>query len=294
MHWGRASCVATDLRTSGKDNSSVGIHVKVVLWYIHYLAQCMYVCFSIYVHFLDKCILILAESPEFTVSALMAKSCCTPHKVTCFKQLSQACIESVRQDFYTMSETAQAQKLLNYMREHGRDDGTILYTVTGQEVCATAFRMVYGLRYNRFLSIQSKYSSGVILAEHGRLGKGRLCESTIRAISWLRMFVEKVGDHMPMKEEIHLPSCLTKADVYSLAADDLSQGGLECCGKSTFYRIWQREFPHVKIPKVCMLQLGVWIPLFPAFSLTYSIITPVVHIANYNYYAFHNSYYLGE
>ena len=110
--------------------------------YVHNFATCMYmyVCTCMY-----RCIFILAESPEFTATALMAKSCCTPHKVTCFKQLSQACIESVRQDFYSLSETAQAQKLLDYMREHGRDDGTILYTVAGQEVCATAFRMVYGL-----------------------------------------------------------------------------------------------------------------------------------------------------
>ena len=55
---------------------------------------------------------------------------------------------------------------------------------------------------------------------------------------------------MPVKTEIHLPSCLTKGDVYALAVDDLSQGGLESCKISKFYQIWQQEFPHVKIPKV--------------------------------------------
>ena len=172
---------------------------------------------------------------------------------TCFKLLSQACIESIRVAFYTsLTETAQIQKIVNYMREHCNVDGDVLYTVAGQQVCEACFRMVYGLRYNRFIMIKKKFSKGVVYVEHGMLGKGRQSDSTMRAISWLRMFVKKVGDHMPMKQDIHLPSCLTKADVYSLASDDLCQGGLQCCGTSIFYKIWQREFPHVKIPKVCI------------------------------------------
>ena len=55
---------------------------------------------------------------------------------------------------------------------------------------------------------------------------------------------------MPTSTAIHLPSCLTKSDVYSLAFDDLTQWGLECCAISTFYEIWQSTFPNVKIPKV--------------------------------------------
>ena len=102
--------------------------------------------------------------------------------------------------------------------------------------------MVYGLRYNRFIAIKSKYSSGVVLADHGRLGRGQYNDESVRAISWLRMFVKKLGDHMPMKEEIHLPLC----DGYTLAADDLSQGNLACCGMSTFYKIWVTEFPNVR------------------------------------------------
>ena len=88
------------------------------------------------------------------------------------------------------------------------------------------------------------------MAEHGRVGKGRYSDASIRAISWMRMFFNKVGDRMPMKDDVHLPSCLTKADVYSLASDDLCQGGLGCCSRASFYRIWKEEFPHVKIPRV--------------------------------------------
>lgn len=76
---------------------------------------------------------------------------------------------------------------------------------------------------------------------------------TLRVTAWLRSFTDKLGDRMPMSDEIHLPSCLTKADVYELAVDDLMQGGdTHCPSISIFYEVWRSQFPHVKIPKVCI------------------------------------------
>lgn len=89
--------------------------------------------------------------------------------------------------------------------------------------------------------LQSKQNLSVglyhVVAEHGRLGKSHIGDASIRVISWLRTFVQKVGDRMLSSSDIHLPSCLTKADVYAVAADDLCQGGLKCCNMSTFYAI---------------------------------------------------------
>lgn len=198
-----------------------------------------------------------AGKPEFSSAVLMTKTCCNHKKVTCFKLLSQNVIDTIRSEFYTSKETEQTQMIIDYMGGHSRGDKTILYTVGGQEVCKSCFRMVYGLRRHRFSSIEKKYLRGVVISEHGRLGKGCLSDSTIRMISWMRMFIAKVGDRMPMKDDIHLPSCLTKADVYALAVDELSQGGLMySCQKSTFYQVWQTQFPHVKITKV---QFECWI-----------------------------------
>jgi len=111
----------------------------------------------------------------------------------------------------------QTQKIVSYMRQHSRDDGSVLYTVAGQEVCETCFRMVYGIRYKRYSAMKAKFRSGTIVVEHGHLGRGSYTRTTVRVVSWLRMFINKVGDHMPSKPQIHLPSCLTKSDVYALA-----------------------------------------------------------------------------
>ena len=84
-------------------------------------------------------------SPQFSASALMYKSCCTRRRVTCFKLVSQKCIESIQDKFYGLSETGQVQNILTYMNEHSRSDGSVLYSIGGQEVCETAFRMSYGI-----------------------------------------------------------------------------------------------------------------------------------------------------
>ena len=98
--------------------------------------------------------------------------------------------------------------------------------------------------------IMLKFQEGVLVAQHGHLGSSRVTAVTLRTTSWMSSFFHKVGDHMPMFCDIHLPSCLTKLDVFELACDDLLQGGLECSSLSQFYSIWSTEFPHVKIPKV--------------------------------------------
>ena len=100
----------------------------------------------------------------------MTKSCCDRSSVTCFKLLSQHHIESVRSEFYKSSEVMQTQQIVSYMRQHCQDDQSVLYTVAGQEVCETCFRMVYGIRYKRFLSMKAKFQSGTIVVEHGLFG----------------------------------------------------------------------------------------------------------------------------
>ena len=97
---------------------------------------------------------------------------------------------------------------------------TVLNTVAGQEVCETRFRMVYGLRYNRFNSVKASFASGVVIAKHGRLGKSRIGEASIQVTCWLRTFVQKVGDQVPTCSFAAMPHqgrCLGSCYWWSLA-----------------------------------------------------------------------------
>lgn len=113
----------------------------------------------------------------------MTKWCCNTKAVTCFKLLAQSTVENLRSTIYSVSETEQAQMILNYMVEHSQVDQCVLYTVGGQIVCESCFRMVYGFRYNRFSSIKSKFLNGVLIAEHGRLGRSETSDASVRVTS---------------------------------------------------------------------------------------------------------------
>ena len=119
-------------------------------------------------------------------------------------------------------------------------------------------RMCYGIKYTRFNSLIAKFQSGISQIEHGQQGLRSCRDSTVRAASWLRIFVDKVGDRMPTDGTIHLPSCLTKSDVYNLAQEDLSQGGVPMCSRSSFFRLWKNDFKHVKIPPVSSNRVTVY------------------------------------
>jgi len=115
---------------------------------------------------------------------LLSKKCCNRSCVTCFKKLSVVDIEGIRSDFYGLStETTQNQF---YLRRHSDCSGSVA---------------------------SGKFEKGVVQIEHGRQGRESVREPSVRGAMWLRMFVDKIGDHMPTDGTIHLPSCLTKSDV---------------------------------------------------------------------------------
>lgn len=147
-------------------------------------------------------------------------------------------------------ETQQNQFVIDYMKQHVCSDKSVMYSICGQEVCETCWRLAYGIRINRFKALKSKFEHGVVNIEHGLTGKSKISGASLHLISWMRSFFAKIGDPMPMSKDVHLPSCLTKADVYDLARDDLTQGNLVCCSRSQMYELWSDEFAHVKIPKV--------------------------------------------
>ena len=95
----------------------------------------------------------------------------------------------------------------------------------------------------------------MLKVEHGRKGIVQPNEGTLRMTSWLKIFAKKVGDRMPVSQDIHLPSCLSKIDIFNLAIDDLNQGSTgsnSCISLSGFYSLWKEKFSHIKIPKVSM------------------------------------------
>ena len=162
----------------------------------------------------------------------------------------------MRSEFYSFStETAQNQFVIDYLKHHSdssKSVESILFTIAGKSVCQQCWRLVYGIKYTRFKTILEKFRQGIVQVEHGLLGRKFSHGPVIRAKMWLHMFITKLGDQMPTDGKIHLPSCLTKSDIFELASEDLSVGGVSVCSKSSFLELWKKEFQHVKTPPVSM------------------------------------------
>lgn len=193
---------------------------------------------------------MLAGKPEFSTEEVVLKNCCDEN---CLGKVSVADVIYAREGFYEKSEVDQNQHVLTYMHQHRKRESSstdCVYVIGGAVVCENAWRLVMGIKRTRFQSLKKKVTSGVVLIEHGRKGMCYTSAASTNISSWMSSFFKKVGDRMPMKEMIHLPSCLSKQDVYSIACDDLEGNGLATCGRSTFFQLWKSQYSHVVIPKV--------------------------------------------
>ena len=59
-------------------------------------------------------------------------------------------------------------------------------------------------------------------------------------------YVCSVGDYMPHKQALHLPSMLTAKAIYERMQLDLVQ----TVSQAQFYKLWNQHFPNVTIPAV--------------------------------------------
>lgn len=73
-----------------------------------------------------------------------------------------------------------------------------------------------------------------------------------KARRWFKQFAF-MCDVMPTTGTKHLPSCLSKRSIYMLYKEDLTRKveNDNVLSKTHFiHRMWKKEFPDVKIPKV--------------------------------------------
>ncbi|XP_071958009.1 uncharacterized protein [Antedon mediterranea] len=73
--------------------------------------------------------------------------------------------------------------------------------------------------------------------------------STQQCRAWFIKFCNEYGDQMPTNGQIHLPSTLTKHDVYMHMKDEFELRNEDVCALATFYKFWCVEFKHIVIPE---------------------------------------------
>lgn len=75
-------------------------------------------------------------------------------------------------------------------------------------------------------------------------------QKTNTSRAWMVYYFNGYGEKMPMKNQIHLPSYLTKQKLFDRMKEDLDKKDDVYLSYSRFCRLWKSEFSNVIIPPV--------------------------------------------
>lgn len=180
------------------------------------------------------------------------KECCIKK---CLEGFSIKEFNSTTQHFKSKTSTEQRQFLLDSLvltSPTGASTSALTqesFMLYGKPVCKAAFALLLGTSERRLDRIKSNLSSGNVA--HGNRGVKRPSIKSINASAWMNEYFLLMGDHMPDSDRVHLPSFLTKREVYQkMSAALLEDGVKDIISLSTFYELKKKEYNHVIIPEV--------------------------------------------
>lgn len=76
-------------------------------------------------------------------------------------------------------------------------------------------------------------------------------KQTLLVVSWLESFFKTRVEHLPNKKILQLPDSFSKLEVWNIYKEEFSSHvQLQPITYKYFYKIWNRLFSNVKIPKV--------------------------------------------
>lgn len=183
----------------------------------------------------------------------LGKECCKEH---CLQHFSIEEFTNSTQHFHSKSPTEQRQYLHDCLilsspsgaaTSSASKEKFMLYS---KPLCKKAFAVLLGTSERRLDRIKQNFAAvGKIV--HGNRGIKRPTTKSSDASAWMESYFSRMGDHMPDSNRIHLPSFLTKREVYQRMCTELSEDGIkEIISLSTFYELWDKNFSHVLIPEV--------------------------------------------
>lgn len=91
-------------------------------------------------------------------------------------------------------------------------------------VCQAAYCWVSSISSKKIKKICQSVSAGQKVVEHGNKGKRRSNTKSELAVAW---YLNLIGDKMPYKKQIHIPSRETQKDIYHRYCEDMSRQGVK-------------------------------------------------------------------
>lgn len=167
--------------------------------------------------------------------------------------------------FTGLSSVAKKQWLLDYFIMTSSGEAEHMATpllICGKSVCLPLWLATLGISQSHYFRVRSLFLQGhkQILSHVQRTPTLR----TNEAMAWMDNFFSLMGERMPDRATVHLPSCLSKLSIYTRMECELKARRREkVVSQSQFFEIWKAHFHHVTIPKVCLARNS---PMFSVFT----------------------------
>lgn len=161
--------------------------------------------------------------------------------------------------FASLSTITKKQWVLDYFIMNSSCESETPYFICGKVVCLSLWVATLDISLSYFYNVRSLYQQGhksIVAQVH----RNRPLAKTSEAMAWMESFFDLMGEKMPDRATVHLPSCLSKLCIYQrLEAEMRERGRSQIVSQSQFFFLWKLHFSHVSIPKVssvakmCML-----------------------------------------
>lgn len=190
-------------------------------------------------------------SASRSLSQMLGNSCCESR---CLAHLSIVQVENAREKFQCRTTVEQNQFILDSFQVTGeiKISQTSAVMLEGQLICRDAFISALGISRKRYQNLLRQFLEGVTQFSRKRISRTEATK-VAEAKAWMTYFFNRIGDHMPHVQKVHLPHFLTKKDIYFRMKTELVEEGLQekdIISLSYFYKLWEKFFKDVVIPAV--------------------------------------------
>lgn len=199
-------------------------------------------------HIILSC--VVGTSISWDVFDVFKSSGCSMECPSDVHHLSPVELLSYHYYFAQLPKSAKLQWIVDYIHTHSSTTNpNITFIISGKPVCQALWIATLGISKSFFYKARRKVSTGCIHI-YKELHRTPLQKSN-RAVAWMHNYFTLIGDLLPNRMVVHLPSNLSKSSVYNRMRMDMLNRSCQYVSKSQFFRLWEETFPHVTIPKVC-------------------------------------------
>ena len=204
---------------------------------------------------------LTSDQPDVEGAGEECKPCCSKESILEQECCTDGCLQNftfkefnvATEHFQSKSKDEQRQYLhdsILFSSPSASKSTKERFMLFGKSACRKAFAVLLSTNESRLEHIKQNCGTAVKLV-HGNQGIKRPTSKSLEASAWMKSYFERLGDYVPDSNRIHLPSFLTKREIYQKMHTDLLESGIkDIVSQSTFYELWERDFNHVLTPEV--------------------------------------------